>query len=200
MSPRTYQLGQRQDAVDQNRARIIEAARDLLSAEEGVSRFTIDAVSRRADVARMTVYYQFGSRVGLLEALCDWLAAEGGIEQLRDVFMAPPEASLTRLIEVFCTFWASNRLVMRRLFGMAAIDPEFAQVMDARQQRRRHAVDAVLRRLQSDQSPERAVLQADLLVMLTSFQTYDSLDTTERTPVKVAVLIDQLARAALSIV
>jgi AcrR family transcriptional regulator len=199
MSPRTYQLGQRQDAVDLNRARIIEAARDLLSAEEGVSRFTIDAVARRADVARMTVYYQFGSRVGLLEALCDWLAAEGGIEQLRDAFMAAPEASLTRLIDVFCAFWASNRLVLRRLFGMAAIDPEFSRVLEARQQRRRHAIEAVLRRLHGDDFPEHTALRADLLVMLTSFQTYENLATDRRTPSEVSALIGQMARAALQI-
>jgi AcrR family transcriptional regulator len=147
----------------------------------------------------MTVYYQFGTRAGLLEALCDWLAAEGGIEQLRDVFMAPPERAMTRLIEVFCNFWASNRLVMRRLFGMAAIDPEFAQVMAARQQRRRHAIEAALHRRAGNDSPDRTGLQADLLFMLTSFQTFESLSTIGRTSSDVAELIDQLARAALTI-
>jgi AcrR family transcriptional regulator len=203
MSPRPYQLGQRKEAVDQNRARIIEAARALLSADEGVTRFTIDAVARQADVARMTVYYQFGSRAGLLEALCDVLADEGGIEHLREVFMgAGPDLMLRRLIDVFCAFWASNRIVMRRLHGMAAIDPEFAQVMDARHARRRKAVTAVVGRLhEADIAPSSSFSSdafIDLLVMLTSFHTFESLAGSSRTTEEVAGMIVEFARLALN--
>jgi AcrR family transcriptional regulator len=202
MSPRSYQLGQRKEAVDQNRARIIEATRALLSADEGVSRFTIDAVARQADVARMTIYYQFGSRVGLLEALCDVLAEEGGIDQLREVFTgAGPELMLRRLIEVFCAFWASNRTVMRRLNGMAAIDPEFAQVMDARHARRRKAVTAIVGRLNDADRAQRHFSNdetIDLLVMLTSFATYESLASEARTSDDVAGLLVEFAKSALN--
>ncbi len=167
----------------------------------GVTRFTIDAVARQADVARMTVYYQFGSRVGLLEALCDVLADEGGIEQLREVFMgAGPEVMLRRLIEVFCAFWASNRIVMRRLHGMAAIDPEFAQVMDARHARRCKAVTAVVSRLsEAHRTPLRFPTEEaiDLLVLLTSFPTFENLAGSTRSTDEVAELIDEIARAAL---
>src|SRR5438034_7095657 len=79
MSPRPYRLGQRQVAADETRSRILNAARAQLETEVS---FSIDAVARRADVARMTVYYQFGSRRGLLEALFDDLAVRGGIPQL----------------------------------------------------------------------------------------------------------------------
>ena len=51
-------------------------------APDGYSRFSIETVARQADVARMTVYHQFGSKLGLLEALCDSLAASGGMEQI----------------------------------------------------------------------------------------------------------------------
>src|SRR5215472_15221569 len=86
MSPRPYRLGQRQASTEQTRARIIAAARELLVARNGFSGFSIDAVARQADVARMTVYYQFGSKIGLLEALSDSLATHGGMEQLADAF------------------------------------------------------------------------------------------------------------------
>src|SRR6266702_5957047 len=89
MSPRPYRLGQRQANTEQTRARIIHAARELLMASDGFSSFSIDAVARQADVARMTVYHQFGSKSGLLEALCDALAASGGMEQLAPVFRQP---------------------------------------------------------------------------------------------------------------
>src|SRR5215213_5258711 len=86
MSPRPYRLGERESTIQQTRERIIEAARALLTTSEGITSFSIDAVARQANVARMTVYYQFGSKVGLLEVICDTLAANGGIAQLEKVF------------------------------------------------------------------------------------------------------------------
>jgi AcrR family transcriptional regulator len=41
---------------------------------DGYARFSIEAMALQADVARMMVYHQFGSKIGLLEALCDTLA------------------------------------------------------------------------------------------------------------------------------
>ncbi len=62
MSPGPYQLGQRQAAIEKTRARIISAASEVLMENSGYARFSIDAVARQADVARMTVYHQFGSK------------------------------------------------------------------------------------------------------------------------------------------
>src|SRR2546430_7030312 len=116
MSPRPYRLGQRQVAADETRSRIVKAAREQLEKEAS---FSLDAVARRADVARMTVYYQFGSRHGLLEALFDDLAARGGIPQLPSAFQAPdPLAALDRPIQFFAHFLSSARGVHRRLRGI----------------------------------------------------------------------------------
>ncbi len=111
MSPRPYRLGQRQVTTEQTRARIIAAARELLVASDGFSGFSIDAVARKADVARMTVYHQFGSKIGLLEALSDSLAAHGGMEHLADAFRRPePLDALDEYITVFGRFWSADRL------------------------------------------------------------------------------------------
>src|SRR6266487_5160891 len=82
MSPRPYQLGQRQAASEQTRSCVLQAARKLLMESTSFSGFSIEAVARRANVARMTIYHQFGSKMGLLEALCDSLAVTGEMEQL----------------------------------------------------------------------------------------------------------------------
>src|SRR5438105_8026088 len=112
MSPRPYRLGQRQATTDQTRARILNAARELLMASDAFSGFSIDAVARQADVARMTVYYQFGSKIGLLEALCDSLAAQGRMEQLATAFRQPdPLDAMAEYIAVFGRFWNSDRFV-----------------------------------------------------------------------------------------
>src|SRR5438874_7970293 len=127
MSPRPYRLGQRQVATDETRARVLAAARDQLAKETS---FSIDAVARRADVARMTVYYQFGSKRGLLEALFDSLAARGGLRGLPSTFrQTDPRVALDGLIDVFARFWSSDRLVLRRLRAMAALDPELDEVL-----------------------------------------------------------------------
>ena len=99
MSPRRYSLGQRAPAVDLTRARILAATREVLATQD---RLSIDAVAQAADVARMTVYNQFGSRVGLLEALFDWLAVRGGIDRLPMVFQQPdPDLALEAFIVTF---------------------------------------------------------------------------------------------------
>src|SRR5437588_8029753 len=122
MSPRPYRLGQRRVTTEQTRVRIIAAARELLMATDGFSGFSIEAVARRADVARMTVYHQFGSKIGLLEALCDSLAVTGEMEQLASAFcQSDPREGLDEYIRIFGHFWQADRPVTRRLRGLAAL-------------------------------------------------------------------------------
>src|SRR5262249_9711035 len=83
IAPPPYNLGQRQDASEETRRRIVAAARDLLADESGPPGFTVETVARRAGVARMTVYYQFRSKRGVLEALFDDLANRGLMPHLR---------------------------------------------------------------------------------------------------------------------
>ncbi len=201
MSPRPYQLGQRQAASEQTRNRIISAARELLMVREGFSGFSIDAVARQADVARMTVYHQFGSKVGLLEALCDSLAASGGMEQLASAFRRPqPLEALDEYITVFGRFWESDRLVTRRLRGLATLDADFEQVIRARDERRRAGLRVIVGRLvEQHGQPALAALDevVDVLYTLTSFETFDMLAGPTRTIEEVTPVVRRLARAAL---
>jgi AcrR family transcriptional regulator len=203
MSPRRYRLGRRKEAADQTRERILSAARELLTAEGGFAEFTIDAVAKQAGVARMTVYYQFGSKAGLLEALCDSLALRGGIEQLAGAFQCPePLEALDEFIGVFCGFWDSERLMARRVVGLAALDPDFEQVVGARQERRREGLRVLLRRVAARHGqPSRKGFAetVDVLHTLTAFPTFDALAGPERGREEVASLLRKLARAALGL-
>jgi AcrR family transcriptional regulator len=203
MSPRRYQLGQRQAAAKQTRARIVAAARALLAASGGFRGFTIDAVAEEAGVARMTVYYQFGSKVGLLEALCDSLAAAGGMSELADAFRRPdPLDGLDRFIQVFGRFCATDRLVMRRLHGLATLDPDFEQVLRTRQGWRREGLGVLVERLRAAPGrPARGSVEqaVDVLHTLTSFETFDALAGPSRSPEDVVPVVCRLARAALGL-
>lgn len=201
MSPRPYRLGQRQAATDQTRTRIVEAARELLAAEAGVSGFSVDAVARQAGVARMTVYYQFGSKAGLLEALFDQLAMRGGMERMAEVFQEQdPLAALAKCVAVFTRVWASERLVTRRLRGLAVLDPEIERGLRARDMRRPEIFRALLRRLAERYGrppPEALDDAADLMATLTGFHTFDSLAGEGRSADDVARLLSAAARAIL---
>jgi AcrR family transcriptional regulator len=201
MSPRPYRLGQRQAAAEQTRARIMNAARELLMESSGFASFSIDAVARQADVARMTVYHQFGSKIGLLEALCDSLAASGGMQQLATAFCQEDSFdALKQYLLVFSRFWNADRLVMRRLRALAALDPDFEQVIRTRDAWRRRGVAVIAERF-----VEQHALSAgkpldetiDLLFTLSSFETFDMLAGATRSMEEVAPLVYQLAHAAL---
>jgi AcrR family transcriptional regulator len=195
MSPRPYRLGQRQVATDETRTRILDAARDQLAKE---SSFSIEAVARRADVARMTVYYQFGSKRGLLEALFDLLAARGGLHQLPTAFQQPdPKLALDQLIQIFARFWSSDRLVMRRLRAMAALDPELDQVLRERSEGLRRALRVIVSRHKGPAAQNADTI--DLLFALISFESFDLLAGPERTPEQVAPIVKRAAAAIVRV-
>ncbi len=203
MSPRPYQLGQRQAARDQTRSRILNATRALLVTPDGYSRFSIEMVARQASVARMTVYHQFGSKSGLLEALCDSLALTGGMERAASAFSQPePLVALNRYIEIFEHFWDADRLVMRRLRALAILDPDFEQVVRARDEWRRKGIGVITRRIAEKQLPslnDSIEETIDVFFTLTSFETFDTLAGTTRTLEDVVSIVQRLARGVIGL-
>jgi AcrR family transcriptional regulator len=203
MSPRPYQLGQRQAASEQTRSRVLHAAREVLLESASFSGFSIEAVARRADVARMTVYHQFGSKIGLLEALCDSLAVAGGMEQLASAFcQADPHEGLDEYIRIFGHFWEADRPVTRRLRGLAALDPDFELVIRARDERRRKGLWVLVQRIVGEQDHSDPGALDELVTMLfalLSFEYFEALAGPTRRLEDVVPLVCRLAHAVLSL-
>jgi len=201
MSPRKYHRSR--PAADDTRGRIVVAARELLASSGGVGGFTLDAIARRADVARMTIYYQFGSKAGLLEAVYDDLASRGQLDRLPGVFaQADPADALSAYIAAFARFWSSDRIVIRRLQGLAVLDPDVEQGMHARQQRRRRGLRVIVGRIAGTHgNPALAAIDdaVDLLFVLTSFETFDALAGDARTADDVTRMLQPLARVAVGL-
>jgi AcrR family transcriptional regulator len=196
MSPRRYQMGKRREQVDESRRRVLDAARALLREGGSYTAFTVDAVAKRADVARATVYYQFGTKTGLLEAVCDDLAEVGQMSGLAGAFTDPrPVAALREFVMVFGRFWAVDRIVMRRLRALAALDPDVEAVIAARDARRLQGLTVLLSRF--DGSWPESVTR--MLYALTSFETYDTLAGADGDLAAVAPLVADLAFAALGL-
>lgn len=178
----------------ETRSRILGAARELLS-RAGEAPFTVDGVAELADVARMTIYHQFGSKPGLIAALSDDLASRGGIGRLPEAFIAPdPMTGLEILVQVFMHLWESERMVVQRLRALSALDPDFTDNED-RNQRRRQAITVLLGRL----IPPPADLddKADLLTAMTSFESYETLAVGSRDADATARLISSAIRRLL---
>ena len=200
MKSRSYTSGERQRTVEAGRERIVAAARELLEDEEGEG-FSIDAVARRAGVARMTVYNQFESKAGLLEALFDALALQGPLGGMVEIFkIADPVAAFDDYVALFGRFWTVNRRTHRRLSAAAMHDADLAAAIASRNERRRKGVAELIRRLGARARPvipsEEAV---NVIYVLLSFDTFDALAGPSRTPEDVVATVRQLVRAVLGL-
>ncbi|WFU34219.1 TetR/AcrR family transcriptional regulator [Bradyrhizobium brasilense] len=175
MPPRSYVSPARSAAAAETRERVIEAASRTLR-DERIARFSLDTVAKAAGVTRLTVYNQFGSRRGLLEAVFDEIARHGGLHRLADAMtMADPRAALDRMVEIFCGFWSRDSAV-GRLHDAMATDPEFAEAVRERNERRRRGVTALVDRIAGKHaSPQARKDAVDLIFALTSYPTFASL-------------------------
>lgn len=169
---RPYELGKRLEQMDQNRAAILRAARAQLEAG-GYRQLTMASLAAESGLTRQTVHNLFGTKSAILEALFDVIALDGGMEGMRVAMTQPTgEAMLREFVRVFCGFWASNRLLLRRIHGIGAIDPEFGAVLEARNRRRLGIANRILRRLGVAQQVNK---RAAVLAAVTSFEFYDVL-------------------------
>ncbi len=202
MSPRPYSMEKREAAASETRLRILEATRQIL-ADESEAALSMEAIARRADVSRLTIYYQFKSRPGLLEALYDYLAMRGNMRRMPEVFHEPnPYTALDKLVSVFVGFWSSDRLVIRRLRAMATLDPEIREGIESRDARRHHIAREILKRMaataKEKHDDDHFSAAADVIAMLTGFATYDALATAGHAEKEIIAIIARLAHLAAS--
>lgn len=114
MNARPYRLGLRQREVELTRSRILAAARQLVS--ELGPESSVGKVAQRAGVSRITIYNQFRSKTGLLEAL----SAEAGRPPAGAApgkTGADPLEDLKLRIERACAAWATDPRLHRQLEG-----------------------------------------------------------------------------------
>ena len=182
-----YRSDLRDAAADVTRARIVKAARRLLTGGTDLPAFSLDAVAREAGVTRLTVYNQFESKRGLVEAVFDDIAERGGLFELRSV-LADTDAmsSLRGIVAVFCRFWASHDRALAKLAGMTKLDRDIAASLKQRTERRRGVLTVSVKRLPGVREADDLV---DILFALTSFETFEALSVRQRSAAAVEALI-----------
>ena len=149
-------------------------------------------------MTRLTVYNQFGSRRGLLEAVFDEIARKGGLYQIAGAMATPdPPAALDRMIEIFCGFWKRDPAI-GHLHEAMATDPESASALIERNERRRKAVRVLVDRIAGKAASRRARQDAvDTIFALTSYAMFAMLSP-GRSADDVCHLVQSACRAALS--
>jgi len=198
MPTRSYVSEIRDKAAAEKRARVIQAAVQYLRGENSVASFSLDAIAKAAEVTRLTVYNQFGSRRGLLEAAFDEIAMRGNLGRIGDAMANPdPYEGLDMVIEIFCGFWGSDPAVAR-LHDAMVIDPEFAEALLARNERRRILIGELLTRMTTGRATESERRDAvDLIFALTSCAMFRMLAATRSTSA-VCAIVKSAARAAVA--
>ena len=165
----------RQERAPKSRQQVLGAVRELL--QEGVfHESTVEQVAARAGVSRATVYQQFGSRLGLVDAICEGLDL-AAVKQAEDI---------DTLLERTTRFWANEETLLDQLYGAAAVDPAAREFVN-RQTRDRYA------HLEGLVGPD--ALPA--LGVLTSFETYQELRRRAGLPERRVVSVLQEAAAKL---
>jgi AcrR family transcriptional regulator len=197
-TPRPYVSPVRAEAAFRTRARLIAAAARLLRREADFRAVSLDAVAKAAGVTRLTVYHQFGSRRGLLEAVLDDLAVKGGLPRLADTMaMLDADAAILQLVAVFCEFWGADAAVTR-LNEAAGADAELADAVAERNERRRQALRLLVDRHCAGKhvSARTRAETADLLFGLTSCAMFNALRP-NRSPAAVCKLLQRTAAQLL---
>jgi AcrR family transcriptional regulator len=202
MSPRQYRLGKRAEVVEQTRERIIDAMRELL-ALDGYPYASVDEVARVADVARATVYYHFGSKKGLIEAVVHDIQQRAGQEAVvASVDVVEPVDALRQAFVMGSRFWAAERDLVHKLTALAAVDADVRRIVAAVERDRLPLLARLVERLAGAERLVRSYSTEEalhVLWMLSSFEAFDQLFTGRGLPVEeVSRLLGDLAVATLT--
>lgn len=197
MTSRPYVSRVRAAAAEAKRERAVAAAAEFLR-REPMSAFSLESVAKVAGVTRLTLYNQFGSRRGLLEAVFDHLASLGRLNRIAEAVTVPDaRQGLEQLVEIFCDFWSGDAAV-GRLHDAMGSDDEFALALMERNERRRLAVLALVERLpdrRADPTTEKDVV--DLIYALLSYPMFRLL-ATGRSPAQTRALLKAACKDALA--
>ena len=173
-----YRSTRGRPGAEETRERILQAVRDLL-AEGRFHEATVEEIAARAGVARSTLHLHFGSRMGLVDAICELLARGGERAGIRSSLeLADPAEALRSVLASAVRFWAAEENLHRSLYGLAEIDPAARAFVDRQTSGRRTDLQRLSKRLH-DVGRLRPGLHVDdafsLLLVATSFATFDEL-------------------------
>lgn len=163
---------------------MVDAVRHRLIVD-GYHGLSLEQVAADAGITRVTIYRQFGSKLGLLAAAADDLAERGEVvpRVAEALAAADPVVAFRSLVAELCRFWSTDPELFRRLVGLAAVDPGAGRVIADRESWRHRQVGTAVRRLAAAgrvRRPYRADRASALVTAVTSFPACDQVATATR--------------------
>ena len=178
MSRTGYHSPRREQAAAATREAILEAARDLFSAQ-GYSRTTVGQIAKVAQVAANTVYTSVGGKSHLLRAIVDDGSGDpAGGETLAAVARATDPAEVIRL-----TAAGVRRVNERHAQGIGIVldsakdDSAAAEIHRIAHRRFRQGLDQSARRLEELGAVESVAQASDVFWYLFGFNSWRTLVT-----------------------
>jgi AcrR family transcriptional regulator len=180
---RPYTLGRRLANSDSTRAAVLRAAKRRLE-HNGYQDLTMECLASDTGVTRQTVHNLFGTKSLLIEDLFDETALEASMNRMWEIMRLPdPHSMLREFVMAICSFWSSQRLLIRRIHGIGAIDPDFGKAIESRNRRRQMAAARIIGILDAKEAKDKdkekdsrtQVERIATLYALTSFEFFDAL-------------------------
>lgn len=149
----------RADAA-RNRARLVEAARELFLAAPADAEVSLEQVARHAGVGIGTLYRHFPTRLDLLEAV--YREEVDGLEQTAERLSGehPPYVALERWLEVFVDYAATKKHIFHELVEATGRDSDLMTHSRAVMTR---TADAMVGRAQESGDVRPDVTPADVI-------------------------------------
>jgi AcrR family transcriptional regulator len=195
MPTQAYRARTRSRKSDATRARIIAAVRDLLS-EGTFHEATMEQLAERAGISRATLYQHFGSRLDLIDAVCEIFGENSALRELRELVVDPdPNFALDSMISNTIRFWATEDSVLSQIYGVAAIDPAAQSLVDRQRADRRGELERLVRNLGGAdrlRPTERRALT--VLLVLTSYESFRELREAGLSPRQITNTLQETAR------
>jgi AcrR family transcriptional regulator len=177
------------------RVRINDAVRALL-AEGSFHSSTMEEVAERAGVSRATLYQHFGSRLDLVDAVCEGFAENPALRRLREtVELADADAALDETIANTVAFWSSEHAVLRNLYDVAAVDPAAQHLVERQRADRRGEYERLVHTLARAGKlgvPRKHALS--VLLVLSSYDAYRELREDGLSDRRATALLQESAR------
>ena len=194
-------MSTRAEQTAATRGRILEAARALV-AEGNFHTASMEALAERAGVTRVTVYRTFGSRQALLESLFWEMMAVARLDRI-DAAHALPDVhdALAEVLRANCEMFAALGASMPLAIDLARSDADMRAIMDATYYGRRPTAMAKLAaRMVRDGAAAPGWTKpriADALVVLSSYESFETLVRRGHSPAKAAAVLYRMAGAFL---
>jgi AcrR family transcriptional regulator len=192
-------LRARRVSTQTTRIKVVDAVREML-ADGTFQTATVEDVAERAGVSRAGLYQHFGSRIGLVDAVCETLGEDPDLQAIFACLeLSDALEGLKGVLGHSVRFWSRHEALHRHLYALAEVDEASATMVRRQTADRRTRLEAFTRRLAAEgrlRVPQSHA--AAYLMLLTSFGTYLELRRTAgRSEAATVRLLEGLANTAV---